>query len=413
MPAFSEVEMMRSILRFPILFLGLTALFVLALTLAFAIPNQAVEWHQEYSMVVLDIEEKWESLGNRYGLFGVPGMPDNSADRSMIRRTIVEHPEKGAYRSAMHMNGYFRYWHGYQAVLRPLLVFFQIHQIRFINGFVFYGLLFAIFLLLYKKSRVAPWLFLLVMCFCPITEISPNLHYMSTFVPMLCAMVYVLLKNPQRDTCSLSLFFMAVGMCTSYFDLLSTPLITLGMPLCLCLYLTPDEERFSASFRKLVFSVLAWGLGYGLCWAAKWLLAFFAGESNVVQNAMGHGAYWLSGQNGGVDRMHAVLYNFRGFFLQHGIRSLFFPGIALLALCFLVLRYHMPVAGCVRKAALFLPVILCPYMWYFLMAEHSIHHQWFTFRVQIITLFGIYLMLLSMVDRKRLPVRFLSPQETE
>ena len=81
--------MMRSILRFPILFLGLTALFVLALTLAFAIPNQAVEWHQEYSMVVLDIEEKWESLGNRYGLFGVPGMPDNSADRSMIRRTIV------------------------------------------------------------------------------------------------------------------------------------------------------------------------------------------------------------------------------------------------------------------------------------------------------------------------------------
>ena len=163
--------MMRSILRFPILFLGLTALFVLALTLAFAIPNQAVEWHQEYSMVVLDIEEKWESLGNRYGLFGVPGMPDNSADRSMIRRTIVEHPEEGAYRSAMHMNGYFRYWHGYQAVLRPLLVFFQIHQIRFINGFVFYGLLFAIFLLLYKKSRGAHWLFLLVICCGPITEI--------------------------------------------------------------------------------------------------------------------------------------------------------------------------------------------------------------------------------------------------
>ena len=303
------------------------------------------------------------------------------------------------------MNGYYRYWHGYQIFLRPLLVFFQIHQIRFIGAFVFHGLLLAIILLLHKKSKVAPWLFLWVMMFCPITEIPTNLHYMSTFVPMLSAMVYVLLRNPQQKMEHLTLFFMVVGMCTSYFDLLSTPLITLGMPLCLCLYLSPEEERFSAALKKLTLSVIAWGLGYGLCWGVKWLIALLCGEKGLNQQVLGHSIYWLSGPEGGVDRIEAVLFNFRGFFLQHGIRSLFFPGIFLIALLIRVIQAHRPLHVCLQKAALFLPVILCPYIWYFLMAEHSIHHQWFTFRVQIITLFGIYCLLLSMVDQRPFSAR--------
>lgn len=396
-----EVRVKRSLVRFPIVFFALIGLFILALVAAFSIPNKSIEWHQEYSMYILQLEEKWESFGNQYGLHSQPGMPDNSTDRSMMRRTIVEHPEQGAFRSAMSINGYYRYWHGYQAFLRPLLLFFQIHQLRWLGQFVFHGLLLAILLLLRRRSLSLPWLFLAVILCGPVTVIPTSLQFMPAFGTMFAAVIYVLLCAPQRDTQHAAMFFMIVGMLTSYLDLLTTPLITLGMPLLLCVYLD-DESSFSASVRRFLASVFSWGMGYGLCWAFKWLLAWLCGENTLQDAVFNHSLFWIKGSEKGVNRLAVVGKNFHNFFLQHGVRAQIFILIPVVILLLLMIRYPVRLKSAFRKACLFIPVILSPYLWYFILAEHSQQHHWFTYRAQIVTLWGIYLMLLSLVDRKKL-----------
>ena len=119
---------------------ALIAVFVLLMTLVYMIPNSKIEWHREYSLYVFyDIEETWESFGNLFGLHSQPGMMDNTTDRIMIREALIGDESMSALEAAIYMNGYTRYWHGYQVVLRPLLVLYQLHQIRYLNMFIFWG----------------------------------------------------------------------------------------------------------------------------------------------------------------------------------------------------------------------------------------------------------------------------------
>jgi len=75
---------MRTIGRCAAWFCALIALFCLLMTVAYSVPEERIEWHREYSLVVLEIEESWESLGNIFGFHGQPGMLDNTTDRTML-----------------------------------------------------------------------------------------------------------------------------------------------------------------------------------------------------------------------------------------------------------------------------------------------------------------------------------------
>lgn len=54
--------------------------------------------------------------------------------------------------AAISINGYPRYWHGYQIVLRPLLVFTSYGGIRQIYGFILMFLIGINFFFLLKKN---------------------------------------------------------------------------------------------------------------------------------------------------------------------------------------------------------------------------------------------------------------------
>ena len=115
-------------------FVGLIALFTLLMTAVYTIPNKAIEWHREYSLCVLDIEKGWESQGNLFGMFGQPGMMDNTTDNVMIAGAWREE-NRNALQAAMSVNGYARYWHGYQTASGVLSVLsnsvYQCHLLYF------------------------------------------------------------------------------------------------------------------------------------------------------------------------------------------------------------------------------------------------------------------------------------------
>lgn len=57
--------------------------------------------------------------------------------------------------ASVSVNQYPRYWHGYQVILRPLTVIFQVQELRFLGMFVFHLLFFWSAWLMAKKLKPA------------------------------------------------------------------------------------------------------------------------------------------------------------------------------------------------------------------------------------------------------------------
>ena len=83
------------------------------------------------------------------------------------------------------------------------------------------------------------------------------------------------------------LLFFIIGGLTSFFDLLTAPLVTLGLPAIVLLLLRKKINR-SGHFKDYVFILLcislSWLVGYAIIWVSKWLLASIFLHENILQD---------------------------------------------------------------------------------------------------------------------------------
>lgn len=403
-------NVMRISGKFALCFVCLIAVFVLLMTLVYMIPDDRIEWHREYSIYTLtEIEETWESFGNLFGLHSQPGMPDNTTDRIMMREALAQDETMSALEAAMYMNGYTRYWHGYQVILRPLLVLYQLHQIRYLNMFVFFGAFcLVLFALRQRTGKLSACAFFLAMVCAHIVAIPMSMQYMAVFMQTMLMMLLILRRYPFAKRESLPLFFMAAGMVINFLDFLTVPIVTLGVPLLLCLYLEYRERPDGWHAAKMAFSCsAAWTAGYGLCWASKWVLSFVVLGKNIFAEVTGKVQHWAIEADHAQGRMETVLRNFKNYFTMHGLRSMVFPLLLLLLLLLALVLFGRRERQAWLCSGVMLTVSLYPYIWYFVLMEHSWLHHWFTYRAQVVTLFGVCMAIILLIDgnRAHLPFR--------
>lgn len=168
---------------------------------------------------------------------------------------------------------YERYWHGMQVILRPLFSLFSIVQIRIFFGIVLGTLLLGLLFELYRKKM---WVengsilvaFLLVCGF----VIPFCIEYVSTWI-IAFAISWMVLKWEAKSTGQLGQLFIISGICTAFFDFLTTETITLLLPLILFLG-TRAKAKDTRNITKttLQYGIL-WGGSYVGMWASKWLLS--------------------------------------------------------------------------------------------------------------------------------------------
>lgn len=125
------------ILRTVGILLGGTVIGTILLCLAFCIPVNETNRTATYEIIE---EEGWypsipivNGALDTYFTSYNPGVLDDATDLIMLR-TALDPLEKSVVRAAMDMNQYDRYWHGYIAILRPLLFFFDYGEIRVLNA---------------------------------------------------------------------------------------------------------------------------------------------------------------------------------------------------------------------------------------------------------------------------------------
>lgn len=379
---------LRTFLCCVALLFALLCVYTLSLTLIECIPNAQIEYHVHEGRAQL-----WNdgSKPNAYG--DAPGAQLDSATDILMLERAVRDESQSAFYAAMDQQDYARYWHGYLLYLRPLLKFFSYSDIRILHYYVIFLLAFACAGQIRRRLGILPALgFILSLLSGFISVVPLSLQYTSVFVVMLVACLLLLRFSRVNDFSRLLPFFLAVGSLVNFFDYLTVPLLTLGYPLLLLLLLQAQKKDvpLTSLLKTLVLCSLAWGMGYALTWAAKWLIGSLALSRNVLQEALSSILHRTVATGDAVEyplqRAEMLLLNLKNF-LPRGTRVML--SLGLVAALVKTVR-HYAGHGRLRLVFAFALVFLFPYAWYMALANHAQVHAWFTYRLQMMSLFALF-----------------------
>lgn len=285
---------------------------------------------------------------------------------------------------------YSRYWHGNLVYLKPLLFFFDYKDILTLNMLAQLLLMLWIAQLMVKRN-LGYLLLPMAVAFGMLTPVAMALclQYMPCFYVMALACV-ILLRFPDSVQRHAGLFFLAIGIATCYFDFLTFPLITLGVPLVLLLLLT--ARSWQQGVLAVIQSSICWGIGYVVFWAEKWVLGTLVLRENLFADAWNSLTLRSSHETEGQELTYlgALKNNFKGYDLR--IWKVLF------ILLFVVLA--VLIAGRIRQGrraiqmdlAYLIPLLLVacmPFAWYFVTVNHSYIHYGYTHKELMIAVWAV------------------------
>jgi len=417
------VPPLRRLARVALAYCTLIVAFVALLGLAYAIPNAWIIPNAGTALRILSqeglypypvLEHKAYMLDNFTDALMVdtaiksPG--DNPFEAALAGRRAVDHTGRywtitGLQRTLEGVRGaglvYAHYWHGYQVILRPALVALSYDQIRYVNV-VLLGLL-GVGLSLYVLNRtdyLVAAAFLLSLLAVGVFVVPLSMQFSSVFYLMGVAVALVLHMDQQGTLpgWDVELFFV-IGMLTSFFDLLTAPLLTLTMPLVLLLVM--ETRKAVGLTGKAAFSLVlrlsaAWTLGYVASWATKWVLATVVLGESILGRALLQFRL-RSGTDGGPIAIRSALLRPIADLMPLVDVDAIPYGQSIAAVVLLVAGFtgatfvaykRLPPASRKRVSAglsRVWPVMLVvplPYIWFLVANNHTSIHHWFAYRIQ-------------------------------
>ncbi len=284
------------------------------------------------------------------------------------------------------MRKYGRYWHGNQVILRLLLVLTDYEGIRILNAIALTLLLVVTALLFYRHfSWFVMAMYAGSMLFVMFPVVYCNMQYVTCFYITFIALL-VLFRFPKLCRCNLasSSFLFVVGACTSFFDLLTTPLLTLCFPLMTLMLQRRQEGR--DAWKSLFVLSFSWGLGYALLWALKWAMVPLLTGDNIMQSVFYSVRLRSLGgevQPGGESYVVRVL---TGYYRSRLVQLL----LAVFALISLVHVFSTGDRKLMKRYAWILGIVAMMPLWFMVFMEHSVRHLFFTWRSMAVLIFSFF-----------------------
>ena len=392
--------MLRMFFRYLRCFFILILLFSVGLICVSLIPNNALEPQHTKSITQIDREDSYANF-----LFSADGsILDNYTDKLMLLTCRISDAYDNPVSAAFDNNGYPRYWNGYLLTLKPILSQFTYQQIRYLNMFLLIiSFCFCFSGIQQKINSAAAVGFAISIIACFLVFISESLQYFSDFFILFLCLILILYLPYFHKLSNSTLLLFSVGMTVNYFDLLTAPMITLGIPLIvvIALHLQENTSSFKNQIVTIVTHTASWCAGYFLTWAAKWTIGSLFLGKNVFADAFQTAQFRINGsETYPVDRKLMYRINFDTYFFAKGHKPALLFLIIFLILFYLFIRQHKPYWKNIVLPILFIGFY--PYIWYFTFANHSQFHYFFTYRIQSITLFAIYAAVSCSIDWDKL-----------
>ncbi len=276
---------------------------------------------------------------------------------------------------------YARYWHGYLLFLKPLLLFFSLSDIRMMNAALQLILAAGVLLLAFRKRglRLALPMGLALLVLNPVST-ALSMQFSSIYYLTLLGL-FIMLLTESWDRSWGYLVFLFLGIGTAFFDFLTYPACAVGT--CLALQALMSRADGKTRLLKTVGSGAAWAFGYGGMWSGKWLAASLITGNSVMRDAVEQAQYRSGGEvtaaEGGVNATFGAV-------LGRNLGVLANPAAAVIVLALLgVLVWLLVTKRCrfaLERASLpsLAVAFAVPFVWYFLLRNHSLVHCWMTYR---------------------------------
>ena len=392
-------------------FFILIAVFFVSMTLVYCIPTSWIQGNVEKSIEVLEGEGEYPM----YFFYRHSAIIDIHTDKLMYESLIQNRDYYNPIQAAMSINQYPRYWHGYQVLLRPLTVVFQVQELRYLGMLTFHLLFFWSAWLMAKETKpLYAMFYVLTVASGYVVFLPVCFQFLTTFLVLFVSLIVLLRrydKNKPLPAAKWMLYFFVVGMVENFFDFLTYPILTLGIPLVLLLWLRVRDEQadFRGNFWFMFKASLSWFFGYALTWISKWLLSaailgvrYFWRTMSVVQ-------YRLEGsEEEPLDRIGTIQRNLKAWLNVQDGGVISWSKIALLILIVAVVLIIWRKLKDWKAVGAYLPILFVaayPYIWYLVMSNHSQIHYWYTYRAQLVALFAGLVFLASILRERKLNER--------
>lgn len=219
------------------------------------------------------------------------------------------------------------------------------------------------------------------------------MQYYACFYLSVLSMIIILWKAGLllKNTFYFNLLFLIIGICTSYFDFLTYPIATLGLPLCIWLLLVPYNKK---NLFHLIMNAVFWTVGYLGMWAEKWILSSVILKENILQDAIANIASRTSTTVDAdqINRIDTLLYLFHTLIKWPYV---IFFGIPFLFILIRGIRKSIRANTGISqskyaKLLLFILIALIPCAWFFVTANHAYVHPRLVYRNWGVSLFALF-----------------------
>lgn len=333
-------------------------------------------------------------------------------------------------------HSYIRYWQGYVSVLRPAFLLVTYSGWRIANALVLLALMVGCVV---QIGRRVSWgsavVFALTMVAVAPPVIFSSLQFSTVYYLALLGVLAVLYLADRYPYHRWDIeLFLGLGIATAFFDFLTAPVLTLGIPFAVLLarrLATGSADRDSAesdgggAWMPAVRTIPAWGIGYVGFWAVRWVTNAIFIDPNALNDIMGA----IAQRSGSAaeaamaigDRFTVIGLNVSQL-LPHGLmpvdQTTFLAAAdggksALFTIAFLVLAAWVglgALSGSLRWSAArswpLLIVAALPIWWTLFAANHSLNHYFFTFRNMSLLVLGFGLLLVHGVYWDGVRARF-------
>lgn len=289
---------------------------------------------------------------------------------------------------------YPRYWHGYLIFLKPFFYLFDFADSRIFH-LSFQLILIVILILLFVRQKLSRFILPLTLLLILWNPASTGMciQYYACFYVSFLSMIIMLWKKEflNKNNFYYHIFFLVIGICTSYFDFLTYPIATLGLPLCIWMIIS--HSKISKPL-QLITNCCFWAVGYLGMWAEKWILSSLLLKENILSDALSNITSRTSTtvDATSISRIGTVFYLIRPlikwpYVIFFGLPMIY---IIIVGLKRIFTTHLHPSKDNYVMLMLFALIALIPCAWFFVAANHSYVHPRLVYRNWGVSLFALF-----------------------
>lgn len=206
-------------------------------------------------------------------------------------------------------------------------------------------------------------------------------------------------ENPNQK---LYMLFFISGICTNFFDFLTTEELPILVPVLIILGLRHSKKESIKEMLKFVVTSMAiWFVGYCAMWISKWILASLILKINAFDYVKDEALFRMNGNFEKNKRFkmyrRTLKLNVEALYPICFIREKY-----LILIPIIYLMFFLPLKKKSKDLKILVPLLLIglvPYLRYFVLLQHSFAHFAFTFRLQFATIMSLVMIMGYCTDK--------------